>query len=250
MKLKNIVVLDETGSTNKYLKNLINDKILPDGFVVAAKYQTEGKGQTGNEWLSEPGKNLTLSILLKPAFLPADHLFLISKAVSLAMVDYLNSIDNHNFKIKWPNDIYYNDKKIAGILIENQILGDKIQYSVVGIGLNINQVKFNSTLPNPISMATIFNREFDVEACTEKIVEQISIWYELLDDGFYDKINEMYFANLYRTDSYYDFTLPNNGLVHAKIVNVDNDGLLTLKTAQGQKMGFYFKEIEFTKVTT
>ncbi|MBI9068569.1 MAG: biotin--[acetyl-CoA-carboxylase] ligase [Salinivirgaceae bacterium] len=243
MNKTTLIELKQADSTNAYLKNLLSSEILPEGIVVLAKDQTNGKGQGANSWESEAKKNLTFSLLLKPEFLPADKMFLISKVVSLGIVDYLNSL-NKKFTIKWPNDIYYLDKKIAGILIENQLLGNKLNYSIIGIGLNVNQELFYSDAPNPMSLKNIFHKEFNLPEMLANIISQINIWYEILQDGWFDKINDSYFNDLYRNTGFYDFTAENETF-HAKIKSIEEDGQMVLKTTKGELRKFYFKEVEF-----
>jgi BirA family biotin operon repressor/biotin-[acetyl-CoA-carboxylase] ligase len=239
----NYIEVKEVSSTNDHLKKIAIEEELPEGFIVIAKNQTNGKGQSGNFWESEPGKNLTFSILLRPKYINAQNMFLISKAVSLGIIDYLNSLEKC-FKIKWPNDIYYCNKKLGGILIENQLIGNKVNYSIVGIGINVNQKNFTSNAPNPISLKTIFKKDFNKFTLLEGIIKQITIWYEILADGWYDKINDAYFSHLFWDKGFHDFKSENNQFV-AKIVSVDADGRITLKTTKGKCSSFYFKEIEF-----
>jgi BirA family transcriptional regulator, biotin operon repressor / biotin---[acetyl-CoA-carboxylase] ligase len=239
----NIIRLEETASTNEYLKNLAEKDGLPEGFAVFAKSQTGGRGQQGNIWESEPGKNINLSFLLRPEFLSSDKVFMISKVVSLAIVDYLNNLGK-TFTIKWPNDIYYQDKKVAGILIENQFIGNSLEYCIIGIGLNVNQEVFNSGAPNPIALIKVFKKCFDVEEVLHGLLNQIMVWYEMLIDGWEDKINEAYFTHLYRTEGYHDFLTP-GGQIHGHIIGVEPNGELKIKDPHGNVSGFYFKEIEF-----
>ena len=153
--------VSETLSTNELLKSIADKDSVAEGYTVVAVSQTAGRGQIGAFWESQPGQNLTFSLLLRPEFIKADQMFLVSKAISLGIVDYLNSF-GEEFKIKWPNDIYYKDKKICGVLIENQLMGSNIVYSIIGIGLNINQKEFISDAPNPISLYNIIGRKLDL----------------------------------------------------------------------------------------
>ena len=146
--------LAETDSTNTYLQQLDADRHLPEGYIAYTDTQRAGRGQRGNSWESQPGKNLTFSLLLRPEHIPANQQFLLSQAVSLAATDVLNRYAS-GFSIKWPNDIYWEDKKIAGILIENVLSGSTFARSIVGIGLNINQERFISDAPNPVSLFQI-----------------------------------------------------------------------------------------------
>jgi len=235
--------VSETLSTNELLKNLADKESLPEGYTVVAVAQTAGRGQIGASWESQPGQNLTFSVLLRPDFLKADRMFMISKVVSLAIADYLESTGGL-FKIKWPNDIYHFDSKISGTLIENQLLGNKIVYSIVGIGLNVNQESFISDAPNPVSMFNIFDKKFDLTAELPKLLHQIDLWYQMLADGWDDKINETYLARLYRRDEMCDFVTPSGERFSGRIENVEPNGLLTIDS-NGQKRKFWFKEVSF-----
>ena len=138
-------------STNSALCNMLQEQKLPDGFTLYTYHQTQGRGQRGNQWESEPNKNLLLSTLIKPKELPIEHNFLLSEVVALAVK---KTLDQHccDISIKWPNDIYWKDKKIAGILIENTWMGRFVNTCIAGIGININQTNFLSDAPNPISL--------------------------------------------------------------------------------------------------
>jgi BirA family biotin operon repressor/biotin-[acetyl-CoA-carboxylase] ligase len=225
------------------LKKLTIEEELPEGFVVLANNQTQGRGIGKNTWESEAGKNLTFSLLLRPVFLKAEEMFMVSKAISLGIVDYLNSLDKC-FTIKWPNDIYYCNKKMGGILIENQLLGNKLNYSLIGIGINLNQEIFHGTAPNPVALKTILKKDINKTECLNGILKQITIWYEILSDGWFEKINQTYFTHLYRNIGYHNFSAHGETFL-AKIKSVENDGKLVLKTQQADQKEFYFKEVEF-----
>ncbi len=237
-----LIELDSINSTNEYLKKLTVEEEMHEGTVVLTREQLSGKGQSGNFWESEKGMNLTFSMLWMPK-IQADQMFLISKAVSLGIIDALSQY-NKEFKIKWPNDIYYQNKKLAGILIENQIMGNKLGYSIIGIGINVNQKVFKSSAPNPISLNKIIGSDINLHDLFKTLIEQISIWHELLSDGSYDEINKQYCKHIYKCQGYHTF-ITNGKSIHAKIIGVANDGELLLKTSKGEKLGFYFKEIEF-----
>jgi BirA family biotin operon repressor/biotin-[acetyl-CoA-carboxylase] ligase len=237
--------VSETLSTNELLKSIADREPVAEGYTVVAVAQTAGRGQIGASWESQPGQNLTFSLLLRPDFLRADKMFMISKVVSLALTDYLESTGGI-FKIKWPNDIYHFDSKICGTLIENQFMGDKIVYSVVGIGLNVNQETFISDAPNPVSMFNIFDRKFDLTEELPKLLEQIDLWYQMLADGWDNKINEAYLSRLYRKDEMCDFVTPSGERFSGQIENVESNGRLTIDS-NGQKRCFWFKEVSFWK---
>jgi BirA family transcriptional regulator, biotin operon repressor / biotin---[acetyl-CoA-carboxylase] ligase len=235
--------INEVDSTNTYLKSLLTKDNLNEGYVVVTEFQKSGKGLGSNIWESESGKNLTFSLLLRPDSLKAEEMFLLSKAISLGIIDALNNIKNC-FTIKWPNDIYYQNKKVGGILIENQIQSDFIKYSVIGVGININQEVFTSDASNPISLKQILLETLDRKKCLKDILNQISIWYDMLADGYTDKINEQYFSHLFRNTDYHDFKAGEE-IFHAKIHEVANDGKILLKTPTGEIRMFYIKEVEF-----
>lgn len=149
-----IIRLEETTSTNNYLRGLVGKESLPEGSIVVTEYQTAGRGQVGNTWESEPGKNLMFSIILYPDFLPANRQFLISQIAALSVKETLDAYVD-GITVKWPNDIYWRDKKICGMLIENDLTGHSLYCSVIGIGININQREFLSDALNPVSLVQI-----------------------------------------------------------------------------------------------
>jgi BirA family biotin operon repressor/biotin-[acetyl-CoA-carboxylase] ligase len=159
--MSNIIKIKEIDSTNHWLKEQSNKQFLDEGTTVVAEYQTAGKGPRGNRWDSEAGKNITCSLLLYPDFLPVKQHFLLSKVVALGIKDaaeqYIRPVH-----IKWPNDIYYQNRKIAGILIENEITGQTIGKSIVGIGLNVNQEQFSDAAPNAVSIKQILGERKNV----------------------------------------------------------------------------------------
>ena len=162
-------------STNQYLQNLLNEGIDIVDNIVVTDYQTSGKGQGKNVWESEDGKNLLFSIALDMSFLKAENQFLLTQIVSVTMINVLKKyLPEESLSIKWPNDIYFNDKKIAGILIKNEIRGMMMGTSIIGIGLNVNQTSFNEDLPNPISMKMITGNDFELEELLSAISCQLS----------------------------------------------------------------------------
>ncbi len=236
--------VSETLSTNELLKKIADKEPVPEGYTIIAVSQTNGHGQIGAFWESQPGQNLTFSLLLRPDFLKADQMFLLSKTISLAIIDYLNSF-GIEFKIKWPNDIYHDDKKICGILIENQLMGSNITYSVIGIGLNINQEAFISDAPNPISLFNILGEKLDLTKELPRLLDQIAVWYRILAEGWTEKINDAYFANLYRTGKPYKFRTPDGNEFYGKIESVEPTGGIHIVDELGNDRKFLFKEVEF-----
>lgn len=239
-----IVRLFEVNSTNDYTTSRIKDEGWEEGVVVCAKYQTNGHGQINNVWESESGQNLLCSFILRPQTIPISNQFLISKAVSLAVVGTLSPYVD-NISIKWPNDIYIGDKKIAGILIENSILGSTIEYSVAGIGLNINQSKFISNAPNPISLKQATGKEFDVDNILNSLIEKMGFWYKLVSCDDTKKLDEAYVNKLYlkgKESSFEDCY----GMYKGTIQGVDDIGRLIIKPSDNTPSKYYhFKEVKF-----
>jgi BirA family biotin operon repressor/biotin-[acetyl-CoA-carboxylase] ligase len=240
--------LKETASTNEYLKQLLEKEELDEGTVVVADFQTAGRGQAHNSWESQAGKNLLFSLLLRPDFLEAEDFFAITEVVSLAVHEVLSVYlkDKANLSIKWANDIYWKDKKIAGILIENSLLGNKIISSVIGIGLNVNQDEFTSDAPNPISMKDITGTQYALNEVLQKIQLAILRYYiVLMEDGF-DAIHRRYLAVLYRREGFHNYEADGKTF-SAVLVDVAKSGELKLEDKHFKQMTFAFKEIKFVQ---
>ena len=238
-----IIKVETTKSTNAYLKELANKQVVTEGTAVAASNQTEGKGQRGNSWESEAGKNITCSLLLYPSFLLTRQIFLLSEAVSLGVKETLNTY-TEEITVKWPNDIYYNEQKIAGILIENELTGNEYNMSVVGIGLNINQEHFFSDAPNPVSLKQITGKDYDTETILKEMVKNIMNLYEKLKAGDAENIIQMYHEALYRKTGFHRYE-DNDGIFNALINRVSDDGLLHLITDNNEERSYAFKEVRF-----
>jgi len=242
----NIIKLNAIDSTNSYLKKLSNEKKLSDFTVVSANYQTNGRGQMGSVWQSTKGKNLTFSVLVNFKELPISRRFYISIAVSLGILTTLNNEFGTNFKIKWPNDILADRDKIAGILIENNFRGTKISQTVIGIGLNVNQIKFSNSLQNATSLLILTNKIIDKELLLEKLIKDIQYQFQLLKEKKYKVLKNNYLKVLYGYMQTLKFK--NNKEVNftGKIVGVDEDGKLEIEMKNKSIRKFDLKEIKFT----
>jgi BirA family biotin operon repressor/biotin-[acetyl-CoA-carboxylase] ligase len=240
--LVTILELKSTPSTNNFLKDCAKKQALDEGTVVFAQFQTEGKGQRGNSWESERGKNITCSILLYPVFLPVKRFFLLSEAVSLGVKDVLD-LYAEGFTVKWPNDIYYGDKKIAGILIENELTGNQYAQSVIGIGLNVNQDVFLSNAPNPVSLKQITGKQLNINLLLEKLANAVLSRYEQLKTGDTESIITAYHDALYRKSGFHPFKDANGAFI-ARIDKVTDDGLLHLITDKNELRSYAFKEVK------
>ncbi len=231
--------IEETASTNTLMWHLLQKEKIPEGFMVYTDFQQAGKGQKGNIWESEKGKNLLFSIFLYPGNIPLDQFFLISQLISVGIKNALDKLSD-GITVKWPNDIYWNDKKLAGILIENSFQANKVKM-VVGIGLNVNQIKFESGAPNPVSLKQILNYDLNRFELLESIYDEIIKLYSELNA---DEIRSNYIQMLYRKDGFHSFRAENE-IFLAKIACVNTDGRLELITSSGELKKFYFKEVEF-----
>ncbi len=238
--------LDETDSSNSHLTRLLGeDEAIEEGFTIWVDSQTAGRGQIGNTWLSEKGENLLFSILLKPRNVKISEQFYISEAVAVALLKTLKTIfPSEDFSLKWPNDIYFKEKKIAGILIENSLMGGEISHAIVGVGLNVNQSSFDDSLPNPISLSLITGEKFDRQSLLNKLVDAILSEVHALYNGDFNQVRCVYMNMLFRKDlfsKYYD----SNGEFRAVIKDVEPNGRLHLKLENGEERSYFFKEVEF-----
>lgn len=235
-----ILLLDETISTNTYLKELILADDIKYSITVYTNYQTAGRGQRGNVWESERGLNLLFSTLFFPHELEAHKQFQLSEIISLSIKNVLDKYTD-NISIKWPNDIYWKDKKIAGILIENAIEGDKIKHSIIGVGLNLNQELFESNAPNPISLYQIIHEKVDVRGILDQILEEFNLFTKQFDSV---DIHSKYMQSLFRKEGYHPFK-DHTQIFKAKIYDVKSSGLLVLLSENGMCQEYAFKEIQF-----
>ena len=231
--------IKETPSTNSLLWDMLRKEQLPEGFLVHTDFQSAGKGQTGNSWEAEREKNLLFSMVLYPQRIPLDELFLISQIVSLAIKQALDKYTNY-IEVKWPNDIYWQNKKLAGILIENSFQANKVK-TVIGIGLNVNQKTFYSDAPNPVSLLQITDSSLNREQLQNAISENILEMYREMNTDF---IRKEYSAMLYRREGFHPYKTEAETF-KAKIVTVHPDGKLELETEAGERKEFYFKEVQF-----
>jgi BirA family biotin operon repressor/biotin-[acetyl-CoA-carboxylase] ligase len=241
---QNLITIQHVDSTNNFLKNLLsNSKPVPEGTVIMAESQYAGRGQQQNHWHSEPGKNLTFSLLLNPVFLPVAQQFDLTRVISLGIIEALRPILGEKLKIKWPNDIYYEDRKLGGILIENILKGSMIKNAVIGIGLNINQRAFSYDAANAVSINQILHRDYDLKYILSEICKNIEAVYLKLKAGQFDHVRKAYLERLYWLNENKIFKA-NGRLFEGKITEVRDNGLLVVDDSKEQ-LEFNLKEIEF-----
>lgn len=242
---REVIKLKELDSTNNYMKSLVRDHHLEEGSIVVTDFQLGGRGQMGNGWYSERGKNLLFSLLIYPENVPANAQFIISRIASLAVKNTLDNFTD-DIRIKWPNDIFWKDRKIAGMLIENDVQGRNITNSVIGIGININQDVFSDELPNPVSLKQITGSEQDRDYILDLLLREFFLLYRDFQKGDISVIEDEYMLDLYRINDYYWF-YDIDGSFQAKIKEVLPSGRLVLETMEGGEERVYdFKEVSFT----
>jgi len=243
---QNLIKLQEVDSTNNFLKELLSkSEPLSEGTVIMAGNQFAGRGQQDNTWHTQPGKNISTSVYLKPSFLPLNKQFYLNIAISLSVCDAVSAFLGEGVKIKWPNDLYYLNKKIGGILIENVLTGSSIKSSVIGIGLNINQDFFSDELSfKATSMVQILQKEIQLEVIMEKLFVFMEKYYLILKSGKFSILLNNYLQRLYKFNIKSDFI--QNGKAFTGIIKgVEETGRLIIEI-DGIVASFNFKEIEFT----
>ena len=239
-----MIRLDEVDSTNSYLRRLDmqEDQRLT---LVTADFQSAGRGADTNRWESERAKNLLFSLRLMPCNLPVRRMFAVSEVAALAVRDALNAFAP-GFRIKWPNDIYYENSKVVGILIENDLQGAKIRCTTIGIGINVNQRRFLSDAPNPRSLADIVGHDIERRLVLEQFMERVLHYMKSLDEGkddVLDALHEHYKEGLYRIGEEHKF-IDEMGVFCAKIIDVEQSGHLILQDAKGIRR-YEFKQLKY-----
>lgn len=233
------IYLDKVDSTNRYLLEYQPTEG-EDATICVADFQTAGRGCGSNLWESERGKNLLFSLLIHPTDIEAREQFHISMAISLAICDAMQSYGMKDVSVKWPNDIYWKDKKLCGILIENRLSGTFIRDSIIGIGLNVNQDVFLSDAPNPVSMRQILGREFNRDEVLRRILAKLNVCRCMVDFTYM-----RYNAMLYRRGKGFFPFRDASGDFMAEILETERSGLLMLRKQGGEVQSYAFKEVQF-----
>ena len=240
----NIITLPEVSSTNTRMRETMPDA--PSGTVLAARSQTAGRGQRGNSWEAEPGCNLTFSVLLRPEGVEAATQYAVSEAVAVAVTDVPRPLVPYpdDIAIKWPNDIYYGDRKICGILIENTLSGKNIERSIAGVGLNVNQRVFRSDAPNPVSLWQITGIEHDLDPLLRDVAGAIidRVAQTSIPAGR-EALAALYMSRLWRRNGIYPYSLHDGTTFMASIAGVASTGHLSLLHDDGSLSVHAFKEV-------
>ncbi|MEO6884649.1 MAG: biotin--[acetyl-CoA-carboxylase] ligase [Bacteroidia bacterium] len=246
---RKIIELDSVASTNSYATELLHANTPAEGLVIFTKNQTNGKGQRGNKWLSEPLSNLTFSIVLYPHFLKAEQQFILTKTIALGVADFMSDLllkegISDEVKIKWPNDIFVGNKKIAGILIENSLRNETISNSVVGIGINLNQTFFGKDAPNAISVKILTNTTQNLNTCLKNIFSNIEKRYLQLRFSKINILEKDFLAKLYKYDEW-SFFMIKNEKTKGRITGIAASGKLILEHENLFFAEYALKEIAF-----
>ncbi len=238
------IKLKKIDSTNTYAINFVGKHNPVEGTLVQADYQSAGHGIDNNHWESEKEKNILISIVLYPDFLLPERQFLLNKMVSLSILDFLKGkISDNRLSIKWPNDIYVDELKIAGILINNTISGNTLETSVIGIGVNINQEIFISDAPNPVSLKMLTDIDYSISICIDELCVCLENRYSQLKNSV-DQIDTDYFNSLFRFGKFHNYKFKDENIL-GKIIGTDEFGKLIIEKPTSEILTCDFKEIIF-----
>lgn len=243
MKDFNLIQLDSTPSTQNYLVSLCKEAFVDEFTIVSTFDQTAGKGQANHIWESEKNKNLSFSILLRPKFVKVQEQFILSKTVSIAITDFLAKYIKDNIFIKWPNDIYINKNKICGILCQNQIIGSTLDNVIIGIGININQKKFDFA-PNPTSLAMENGIMYNLNTLLIGLIDCIQIRYNQLKKYGRKTIDSEYLQKLLFKNEFRQYIYLGNKIT-AKIINVNSFGHLVLEDKNANVFSAELRQLNF-----
>lgn len=240
------LLLEEVDSTNSYVS--LHAGELAGMTMVIADSQTAGRGQRGNFWESQPGQNLTFTLLFRPTGILPREQFAISEATALAITDFLHDA-GIRASVKWPNDIYVGESKISGILIEHSVTSTAIGHSRIGVGLNINQTEFLSDAPNPVSLSMLTGRTYDISRVAAAVGSRLEARLALTaTPAGRESLHNEFRRGLWRGDGNpHPFRMRDSGATFAGIISdVEPDGhILILDTGNLQTYRFAFKEVEF-----
>lgn len=234
--------LETVGSTNSWLaEHAVGERA--DMVVADADFQTAGRGQGRNRWESCRGENLLFSILVHPVMVPLNRQFQLSMAEALALKEALSAYVG-DITLKWPNDVYWRDKKLSGTLIETKVSGGHVRDCIFGTGINVNQIRFAGDAPNPVSLRQILGHEVDRDRLLKEVVSAFEKYYSLLCQGGYTDIAAMYMDTLYRKHGFWKFR-DADGEFEAALVEVEDDGHLVLRDKEGVVRRYAFKQVEY-----
>lgn len=241
-----IIRLDETDSTNDYLAELLKtDHTVESGTIVVTGFQNKGRGFGDHTWESEHGKNLLFSLYFKPFALNSQHQFYLNMAVALGVQSFIKSVVQHqDITVKWPNDLYINDDKTGGLLLQHTVSGSLILHSIIGIGLNINQLRFMSDAPNPVSLRHYLDHDLDLEECLVGLCNQLGRHLHMLEQKEFQAIKSRYLSVLYAREVLRKYRYGDE-IIEARIKGISDYGSLILEKTNGMKIECDMHEIQF-----
>ena len=247
MKNDHLIFVPEVDSTINYLSDIVRDKELnhqklAELTAVFTDWQSAGRGQQGNVWASNPKENILISFYFSPSIIPQEQFFMnifFSLSVRKMLEKYLPEV-----KIKWPNDIYVEDKKIAGILLDHTLQNNRILHTIAGVGININQMQFPDTVANPTSLKLLTEQNFELLPLIEELHAITSYYYNMLKQGNYLQLLKEYYQNLYRINEYHSFIIHNEEK-EAKILGINQFGQLQLEDRHRNFYQCGMKEINY-----
>ena len=223
MYVSKIIKVNATRSTNDKVKMLIKSKKIKSGDIIIAKYQYGGRGQHKNKWYSSYGKNLLCSMLYRPLDLNVNQVFSINQVVSLAVLKTIRKFNKEKCLIKWPNDILSVNKKISGILVENSLSLNQVNYSIIGVGININQVSFKK-LPNATSLKKISNSNIIIQEVFNELIDNYKFFLSKINES--DYINKEYNKNIFGKNGCK--LIISGRRQHGNIISISNNGIVKL----------------------
>lgn len=249
--ISKIIHLEETPSTNSYAHRMLEEGVdVPEVTLVYADAQTAGRGQVGNSWECAAGENVAFSLICHPRFVRPVEQFVLSEAIALAVAGSCRAVltacggMKEEVTVKWPNDIYYGDKKLSGTLIECYLRGGELAHCVIGTGVNVNQTVFRSDAPNPVSLKQICGHDHDREALLQDICARFVTLYNRIGQGETDEIHAKYLRHLYRSKGVHEYE-DAGGRFRASILDVERTGRLLLQRTDGAVQRYEFKEVKF-----
>ncbi len=239
-----IIKLNAIDSTNSFLKEMTHTSLLENFTIAVTKEQTNGRGQMGTKWVSEPNKNLLCSVFVQFNSLPISHQVLINYAVSIAILNVLKAHKLPRLAVKWPNDILSSNKKICGILVENVMLKEEIKHSFIGIGLNVNQTVFSHNL-NATSIVNELNYEVNLDTLLSELISELKIQISYITNASTNVLKKNYLKYLYKKNTPTMFKNSNGSLFMGKIIGVSSVGKLQIELENDAIKEFGVKEISF-----
>ena len=239
---KETINLTDCHSTNEVALSMVQSGTVKEGTVIITPNQTKGKGQRGNQWFSKAGLNLTFSMVFFPTFLSIENQFMLNMAIASGIREGLDGFAK-NIQVKWPNDFFHDGRKLGGMLIENRLKGQFLQSSVVGVGININQIEFN--VENAVSLSHIYGGKLELNEVLKEILENVEKQYSLLKNNSFNTIKDSYINSLFGFGEWK--TYDDGEIFSGKISGVGNSGHLEICKQNGDLKRYELKQIRWVK---